>query len=84
MLQALQETYFAPTTIRRTFVRPTHNRSCDLFGRVCREIWHDKAAAKLAASSRVSVRTAEYWLAGSRKPSAAAEAVVIFEIFGPY
>ena len=82
MLQSSAGTSRAPIQNRRRIVQHPHNCAGDLFGRVCREIWSDKAAAQLASRSGASVRAAEYWLAGARKPSAAAAAAIINELFG--
>jgi hypothetical protein len=50
------------------------------FSAVARALWPRKTAAHLAAASNVTERAAKRWLAGTRKPPAAAVLAIVNEM----
>jgi hypothetical protein len=66
----------------RKRVRRPKPISGDLLGRVAKQVWPQNTAAELASRSGVTVRAAEYWLAGHVRPNAACAAAIVSEIFG--
>jgi hypothetical protein len=56
-------------------------RSCsDNFGNACRGLWPVKTAEHLATHAHISVRAANYYIAGERPPCAAAIRAAILQM----
>lgn len=67
------------SSAERSFDQRTIVRS-SIFGRVCYAIWPNKPALHLSQKIPCTVRAAELWISGDRKPSGRALVVVMDEI----
>jgi len=85
MRSTYEERFSEQTEIVRHLRRGTDNLvGPSKFNLVCKALWKDNTAAKLAAatSPTTAVRTAERWLSGESSPPTAVVLVVMQEIFG--